>query len=64
MFKLVHSYFFYTEYVLPLGMLHLNENHLPIEKIFLNKDGGDINKMKYNKIKHTVFFNRQKDFKI
>lgn len=41
---------------LPLGMLHLNENHLPIEKIFLNKDGGDINKMKYNKIKHTDFF--------
>lgn len=50
---------------LPLGMLHLNENHLPIEKIFLNKDGGDINKMKYNKIKHTDFFlSKQKDFKI
>ena len=50
---------------LPLGMLHLNENHLPIEKIFLNKDGGGYqqNEIQQNKT-HRFFLSKQKDFKI
>lgn len=55
MFKLVHSYFFYTECALPFGILHLNENHLPIEKVVYNK-GGDVNKKERQQAKHNDFY--------
>ena len=53
--------FFYTEYVLPFGILHLNENHLPIEKVVLNKYGLLYTKGK-NKQNIQIFISEDKCF--